>query len=231
MKNKLLYLLVALLTVGSFWSCDDDSTEGMTRITYYAKLTLNGESTLYVDKGSSFTDPGFECTVNGEDVSAQVEVTSNVNTNQSGVYSVNYSIANADGFYTNAVRKVIVLDPNDEVEGLYTLDPNSYRVASATAAYGGAYSVLVIGNGDGTYNVDDLLGGWYAKRAGYGTNYAMQGVISVGADGTLTMEDSYVPGWGDSASSLEGQVDVANGSISYMIEYVGMKFYITMYKN
>ena len=53
MKSKLLYFLMSLLVVGSFWSCDDDSTEGMTRITYYAQMTLNGEGVVYVNLGDS----------------------------------------------------------------------------------------------------------------------------------------------------------------------------------
>lgn len=235
MKSKLLYLLVSLLTVGSFWSCEDDSTEGMTRITYYAKLTLNGAATVYVDKGSTYTDPGFECTMNGEDVADQVEVKNNVNTAKSGVYSVNFSIANADGFYSNATRTVIVLDPNDAMEGLYTVDPNSYRLYNgATVAYGKAFNLLIFNQGDGTYSIEDLLGGWYWQRAGYGTGYAMKGVIAFEEDGTITMRSSLVPGWGDSATSLtESSWDAATGTISYNLEYTDypFNFYITMYKN
>lgn len=235
MKSKLLYFLVSLLAVGSFWSCDDDSTEGMTRITYYAKLTLNGETTMILDKGGTFTDPGFECTMNGEDVSSQVNIDSNVDTSQSGVYKVNYSIANADGFYSTAVRKVIVLDPNDPMEGFFTVDPTSYRFYNGAAvAYGGAFSILIYGRSDGTYFIEDLLGGWYCQRAGYGTNYAMQGVIAYEDDGTITMLDSYVPGWGDSATSLtESSWDAATSTISYNLEYTDypFNFYVTMTKN
>lgn len=234
MKSKLLYFLMSLLVVGSFWSCDDDSTEGMTRITYYAKLTLNGASTIYVDKGTTFTDPGFECTMNGEDVADQVQVSSNVDTSKSGVYSVNYSIVNADGFYSNASRKVVVLDPTDPFEGIFSVDPSSYRLYNgATVAFGRAFELLIINRGDGTYSIEDLFGGWYWQRAGYGTSYAMGGVIAFEADGSISMISSYLQGWGDSALALtDSQYDAATSTISYVVEYAsGMKFYVTMYKN
>ena len=46
-----------------FSSCTDDSTEGFTRITYYPELSLEGEKTLYVDKGATFTDPRLAAAV------------------------------------------------------------------------------------------------------------------------------------------------------------------------
>ena len=235
MKSKLLYFVLSLLAVTAFWSCDDDSTAGMTRITYYPELTLEGATTVFVDKGSAFVEPGYTALLNGEDVTDQVQVSSNVNTSKSGVYSVSYSIVNEDGFASNASREVIVLDANDPVEGAYYVDPTSYRFYNGAAlAYGSSFMILVINRGDGTYSVDDLLGGWYCQRAGYGTDYAMQGVVVFEADGTITMLDSYVPGWGDSATSLtESSWDAATGTISYNLEYTDypFNFYVTMYKN
>ena len=108
MKNRILF--IAMLAFAAFVtiSCDDESTEGMTRITYYAKLSLEGDKTLYVDKGSEFVDPGYSAIMEGEDVTDMVEVSSNVNTAKSGVYSISYSIVNNDGFYSTASRTVIV---------------------------------------------------------------------------------------------------------------------------
>lgn len=212
-------------------SCDDESTEGMTRITYYAQLTLEGDKTLCVDKGSEFVDPGYSAVMEGEDVTDMVEVFSNVNTAKSGVYSISYSIVNNDGFYSTASRTVIVTDPNDPVEGLYATDPASYRLYGTPTEYGASFDILILNNGDGTYSVDDLLAGWYCQRAGYGTAYAMEGVISVDADGNITMLDSYVPGWGDKATGMtDGKF--TDGTITWNLEYTDYPFYfiVTMYK-
>lgn len=234
MKSKLLYLMMFAVAVISLPGCDDESTAGMTRITYYPELTLEGDATLYLDKGTAFGEPGYSALLNGEDVTSQVKVSSNVDTNKSGVYSVSYSITNADGFAVNATRTVIVTDPVDAVEGVYDVDANSYRDYNGTVVpYGARYAILILNNGDGTYSVDDLLGGWYCQRAGYGEAYAMQGKISIAADGSITMIDSFLAGWGDSATSMtDATFDAATGTIKWNVEYTTtpMNFYVTMYK-
>ncbi len=233
MKSKLLYLMLLSVVV---WmsSCDNDSTEGLTRITYYPELVLDGDATVYIDKGSTFVDPGYSAFLNGEDVTDQIVVTSNVNTSVSGIYSISYSIENVDGFSASASRKVVVTDPNDPVEGLYDTDEDSYRItdAGATVVYGESYEILIINNGDGTYSVSDLLGGYYDQGRDYGSLYAMEGIITIDEEGTVELVDSYVAGWGDWASALEGTFDEATGTISWVVEYTTTPYYfhVIMYK-
>ncbi|MCR5131585.1 MAG: DUF5012 domain-containing protein [Prevotella sp.] len=231
MKKNIFYTILLALGVITLASCDKD-TEGLSRITYYPVLELAGDTYMVIDKGSTFTDPGYTATLDGEDVSDQVVVTSNVNTSQSGVYTVTYSIVNSDGIAANSSRTVVVLDPNDAVEGFYLTSADSYRLYNgAQVAYGRSFEILIIGNGDGTYSVDDLLGGWYCQRAGYGTNYAMSGVIAVADDGTVSLVDSYIPGWGDGLMGLSGTFNADSKSFSIMAEYVsGMQFYQTWNK-
>ena len=101
--------MVALVSF-ALTSCGDKDSEGLSRFTYYPVLELKGGSSVVVEKGSTFQDPGFDATLNGEDVSSQVTINSNVNTSKSGVYSVVYSLINSDGIAANAKRKVVVLD-------------------------------------------------------------------------------------------------------------------------
>ena len=212
-------------------SCGDKETEGLSRFTYYPLLELEGESYMVVGKGTTFQDPGFSATLNGEDVSSQVTVSSNVNTNKSGVYTVVYSIKNEDGITANARRTVVVLDLNSAVEGFYQITPDSYRLREgAQVAYGSPFEMLVIDNGDGTYDVDDLLGGWYCQRAGYGTNYAMAGVIAIEDDGSVICLANGVPGWGDEADAFEGTFDAATGTFNLKVTYAAMDFVQTWVK-
>ena len=212
-------------------SCGDKETEGLSRFTYYPLLELEGESYMVVGKGTNFQDPGFSATLNGEDVSSQVTVSSNVNTNKSGVYTVVYSIKNEDGISANAKRTVVVLDLNSAVEGFYQITPDSYRLRQgAEVAYGSPFEMLVIDNGDGTYDVDDLLGGWYCQRAGYGTNYAMAGVIAIEDDGSVICLANGVPGWGDEADAFEGTFDAATGTFNLKVTYAAMDFVQTWVK-
>ena len=229
MKKIIYFAIGAVVAMTLAASCTKES-EGLTRITYYPVLELEGETTMLVDKGSNFTEPGYTATLNGEDVSADVKIESDVNTSKSGIYSVVYSIMNSDGFSSVAKRTVIVFDFEDPVEGIYTVDPSSYRLYNgAQLAFGRAFQIYVLANGDGTYLVDDILGGWYCQRAGYGTDYAMQATISI-SGGSVNLINSYIPGWGDSLVDW-ADGSFADGTLSYTAVYVsGMEFHITMSK-
>ena len=233
-KNILFVMALALLTLG-FTSCEKESA-GKTQITYYADIQLNGESQMVVAKGSAFTDPGWTATMAGEDVTDQVKVSGSVDTSKSGVYSLVYSMVNKDGFEASVTRTVIVLDLTDPIEGFWACTPTSYRTntnTGAVVAYGASFEILIIGEGGGKYLVDDLLAGWYCQRAGYGTNYAMGAEISIADDGAITLDDSFVPGWGDSADALssDAKYDATAKQIDYTVTYAGyLDFTVTLNK-
>ncbi|MBQ3752401.1 MAG: DUF5012 domain-containing protein [Prevotella sp.] len=231
MKKNIFFAMMLALVSFALTSCDGDKdSEGQSRFTYYPILELKGDGYMVVDKGTTFQDPGYTATLNGEDVSNQVNVNSNVNMGKSGVYTVVYSIKNSDGITANAKRTVVVLDPNSAVEGFYLNQADSYRLREgAQVAYGSPFETLIIDNGDGTYAVDDLLGGWYCQRVGYGTNYAMAGVISI-EDGSVVCEDAHVPGWNDGPDDFEGSFDATTSTFHLNVLYAGMNFVQTWVK-
>ena len=229
-KNIFLVMMLAMVSF-ALTSCGDKDSEGKSRFTYYPVLELAGDEYMVVDKGSTFQDPGYSATLNGEDVSSQVTVNSNVNTGKSGIYTVVYSIVNSDGIAANAKRTVVVLDPTNAVEGFYLVTPDSYRLRQgAQVAYGRAFEILIIDNGDGSYDVDDMLGGWYCQRAGYGTKYAMEATITIAGDGTVDCVYNYVPGWGDGLDDFEGTFDAANSTFQIKAVYAAMDFVQTWVK-
>jgi hypothetical protein len=231
MKKNIFFAMMLALVSFVLTSCGDLESEGLSRFTYYPVLELQGGDYMVVDKGSTFQDPGFTATLNGEDVSSQVAISSNVNTAKSGVYSVVYSIKNSDGITANAKRTVVVLDPNSAVEGFYLTQADSYRLRQgAQVAYGSEFEILIIDNGDGSYDVDDMLGGWYCQRAGYGTNYAMQATITIADDGTVDCVYNYVPGWGDGLDDFEGTFDAATSTFQINAVYAAMNFVQTWVK-
>ena len=234
MKNKVLYfLLLATTVLFTFNSCEKESL-GHTNITYYANIELFGDESVIVNKGEHFEDPGFKATMNGVDVSGRVTVTSDVDTSKSGVYTVVYSMTNDDGFESSVSRTVVVLDLTDPIEGIWAVTPTSFRIydGGAPVAYGGAYQFLIIGQGGGVYFVEDLMAGWYAQRVGYGSNYAMQGKVAIAEDGTITLQSSAVPGWGDEADDLtDGKYDAATSTITYKLFYAEViEFDVTLTK-
>jgi hypothetical protein len=231
MKKNVLYTMLFAVVALLVTSCGDKTSEGKSRFTYYPTIELEGDSYLVWDKGTPFVDPGYTSTMNGEDVTSEVMISGTPDVNKSGIYTMTYTTKkNDDGFDASATRTVVVLDPNSEVEGFYLTQPDSYRSYNGNdVQYKAAYEILVIDNGDGSLTVDDLFGGWYAQRAGYGTNYACFGYISLAEDGTVGYIDSIVPGWGDSLVDLNGTY--ADGVFEIEAEYVsGMKFFETWVK-
>ncbi len=221
-----------LTSAVTFTSCDKDSSAGTTRITYYPVLTLNGYIQMEVDKGAIFADPGCMGEMNGEDITSQVVTTGTVDTSKSGIYTITYSATNADGFSASTSRTVIVTDPNDPHEGVFRTDPTSYRDYSGQKAFGAPYQVVITATEDGTYHATDFFGGWYSQRAGYGSNYNMDGEFSVADDGTMTLENSLIAGWGDSLDDLEGKFDAATGTYTWDAYYYGseMVFHVILSK-
>jgi len=230
MKKNIFFSAMLALTSLGLSSCGDKETEGLSHITYYPTIELKGESLLAWEKGVEYVDPGYTSIMNGQDVTDRV-VVEKPDVSKSGDYTVTYSITNDDGFGASASRRVIVYDKTDAVEGLYMLDPSSYRLrAGAQVKYGASYPISVIKQADGNYAVDDMLGGWYYYRAGYGVKYAMQGVISVAGDGTVSLLQGKVPGWNDGPDGFTGTFDAATGTFTLTTIYGGMDFVQTWVK-
>lgn len=223
--KKYISILAVSLAMVSLTSCDKD-TEGLTDITYYPVLEMDGPVYDKATAGQPFNDPGCTATLNGEDVSAQIEVISSLNFSSPtpGYYSIVYSVTNSDGFSASATRYVLVSDPNDPASGYYTVNTDSYRDYNGIVYFGG-YPMRVVGDGTGKYEISDLLGGWYEYRAGYGSAYALQGTVTIDADGNISLIKSYLAGWGDSANGItDGKFDAASGIITWNVSYTDYPF-------
>lgn len=212
--KKILMLMIGVLAVLAMQSCGDDDSEGLTRLTYFPTMTLEGGSRVVWDKGTPWVEPGYTSTLNGEDIADKVTISGNVDVNKSGVYYLTYtSMTNEDGFSSSVTREVDVLDPNDPIEGFWDVDRdktsrNGTSFADNTSStypnFANPMELLIINNGDGTYYVSDLIGGFYAQGRNYGSSYAMTGDVAInGSD--ITLVDSYLAGWGD------GLVDFSDG--------------------
>lgn len=72
-------------------------------------LKLNGDATIYITEGSSYSDKGASAVdTNGTDVSSKISVSGSVNPNVPGTYKITYSITNYNGEVLSVVRNVIV---------------------------------------------------------------------------------------------------------------------------
>ena len=221
MKKILAYLLMPVLAV-AVWS-SDKSTEGLTRITYYPTLEVLGESTVIVNVGENYADEGCYAELNGEDVSSEVIVTSNVNYSKPGVYSISYIIYNADGFSSTASRTVYVVDP-DNIATLYLGES-----MTSTRHYYDAL-IYITDNGDGTYHLDDLMGGFQFNglNPGFEPTYDFHAEVDfkINADNSISLT-SEVGSWyfgdtGDVELGLtSGVYDAATRTFTLDVDYGG----------
>lgn len=115
--KNIAYSSLILLAFGSCDLADPITSE----ITEYADFTMEGESFIYHQVGTPFTDPGVTA-MEGED-DLEVQVTGSVDPNVIGVYYLNYSAVNSDGFSASVERVVAVGDQevafNRDLSGTY----------------------------------------------------------------------------------------------------------------
>lgn len=233
MKGKLLYLTMLVAALVSTTGCKD-STAGLTYITYYPVIELKGETSIEHNKSTEFVDPGFTATINGEDVSDQVDISSDLDVSKTGIYTIGYTIVNADGFAASASRTIFVYDFDDPVIGVYTIDlEGCYRDYNGKTYYEKSRQIKVRSNNDGTYTIDDMFGGWFVDD--YGDGGKMEAVISINEDGTLKLLSSNAPKWNTNINFLteNSKYDAATHSFFWGADYTKNHavYYITMHKN
>lgn len=225
MKKNIIYAMLLALGVITLASCDKD-TEGLSRITTYAVLEMNGESFVKVNVGGNFNDPGCVATMGGEDVTDQIQVNSNVDTSKPGFYNVNYVVYNDDGFPASASRTVMVVDPNN-FAGVY-LGESEF----GSRHYYNA-PINITKRADGTFLIDDLAGGFYCygRYPGYEPTYDfhLEAILQLNADNTIEVLAQGSWYWGDPMEDVSGSYDPATGTIKLVMDF-GAPFYVTLTK-
>lgn len=177
--RKILYISI-LLIVALFSSCDKDS-EDISRVTEYAVITFEGDATMFVPKGGTYTP---SATSSGGE---EVIITGSVDVNQPGFYIISFSATNVDGFDATVEQTVIVYEEDAVLAGVY----DGIRVGQDS---GGV--VLIYPNGDGTYTCSDLLGGYYQFGRGYGVAYSSPTASMVVSGDVITAADGAATPWG-----------------------------------
>ena len=208
-------------------SCGDKDSEGKSRFTYYAVLEMNGDAYMSVPVGSAFTDPGCVATMAGDDVSDKILTTGSVNTNQLGFYNLNYMVVNDDGFSASASRTVAVVDPNNFASAYF-----------GESQYGSRHyynaPISIKDNGNGTYTIEDILGGFYCygRYPGYlgQLDFFLDAVIKLNADNSIELVSYGNWYWGDDVPDfLNGSYDPATGTVSINMDF-GSPFTVKLTK-
>ena len=153
-KNILLFnSIITLFIVGCNKNDihNTDEVVGISKVTHFPLLTLNGERYMAVPAGSAFTDPGITA-LEGTTAIGHTTLGS-VNTNIAGVYTLTYTAVNKDGFPASIKRTVAVYSTDagaaaNDLSGTYLRNTNS--VASIwTKIAPGVYTVFNPGGAAG----------------------------------------------------------------------------------
>lgn len=230
MKKYILSLAIPVLAL-MMGGCSKD-TEDTTWVTYYPQMTMKGDTYMNWEAGKAFQDPGVTIVMNNEDVTDQMVLSTQMNLSdpQPGFYTLTYGFTNPDGIVANSTRYVAVYSAEDPIAGYYATDPESNRSGTAFAV--GQFFPIKVQATNGGYAVNDLLGGYYDLGRGYGSNYALPGVLSVDGNGTVNLESwSPCPGWPDNGvESFEpGSYDATTKTLHWTVGYAGTPFdvYVT----
>lgn len=228
-KNIFFATAIALVSLGLV-SCGDKDSEGLSRLTTYAVLEMNGDDFVKINVGDSFTDPGCVATMGGEDVSSEIVTTTDLDTSTPGFYTVNYSVVNADGFAATASRDIMVVDPN-----------NFASAYLGESQFGSRHyynaPINITKRADGTYLIDDLGGGMYfwGRFPGYEPTYDfhLEAVLKLNADNTIEVLAQGSWYWGSGADEnfaiTSANYDPATGTVSFVMDF-GAPYYVTLTK-
>lgn len=196
-------------------------------------IKLNGDETVYLLKGSDYTEEGYQAidTVDG-DITSKVITNNNININKNGRYSVTYFTTNSAGVYAFAVRKVVVYDisiklslANTKVTAStdiivsvkdsyfdYLLLPDNNKVNDKS------YKYKVKDNGEYKFVVYDKNG--FTKEASITVSNIDKGITSASCSGSFKNEKTILNVSAEASSGINRYV--VNG-----VSYVYPKITIT----
>ncbi len=234
MKSYTLRILaIGLLTFLAGCERDLDTLGVTTKITYYPVFELEGEEEMVVPAGEAFTLPGATATEQGTEIPVSRNITgtyfagvvNDIDTSVPDIYNVTYSAVNVDGFTGSASRTVFVKPPTGDLvnslEGTYLA--TSLRTPAAAGDYEDMEYVYIIKTGEDTYQLSDVIGGYYDLGRGYGPTYAGPGATitanNIAANDFDFGDPVEVLTFGGDAVITGMQVNAAAKTITYNAEW------------
>ncbi|WP_369048067.1 BT_2262 family domain-containing protein [Tenacibaculum sp. UWU-22] len=221
-------IFVILLSVIGLISCKDNSTEGISTITNYPVITINGDQEVFVTQGSVYNDAGAVSTEGETEITTNTSFSSGVYWGAEGIdtdspdsYVVNYSAENKDGFYGNAMRHVWVGTTGDlvsSIEGIYLSSIQRAPSFASLSQYDNKKYVIIKKLGVNKFEISHAAGGYYDYGRGYGPDYAARGaVITVNSMLTndFSISQAKFPVWGNTVDITDFKVDSTNKTITF----------------
>lgn len=237
--KKLNVILMLFLCGIVLMSCEKDlDSADVSSITKYPVFEMQGDAQVYVERGTSYEDPGVTATEGG----AQLDVTTTVvgtytgnttfDSNVSDIYTFTYSAVNQDGFTGSTTRTVYVVETGDlvtSISGLYT----STIIRNDILTFEDLEYVFISNNDDDdTYDIQDGIGMYYAIGTNYGLAYSAPTTVTAVdiPTNTFTYSDPFPVGaFGGAAVMSDMVVDPAAQTIEFTTTWdLGYTFQVTL---
>ncbi len=215
--KKLINITTIILLTLTFTSCEGDSTEGVSRITYFPDMVITGDPVTFVELASTYTDEGCiamsgeeELEVTTSDISKGRYNGADMDTNVWDLHTITYTALNEDGFPGTATREIWVGETGDLVT-----DISGYYLSSVergtTESYEDLAYVSIKKTGASTYELSCAIGGYYELGREYyafGDLFRAAGsIITVNDiptnDFSITDADLNNPFWGSNPFTVE----------------------------
>lgn len=117
-----LFIIVSAVLV----SCEKDDSAGVSKVTNYPEVTINGDALVVIDAGTTYTDEGAAAFAGATELEVATE--GSVDSNTPGVYKITYSATNEDGFPASVTRTIIVMST---APSAYNLEGTFFRSGNA----------------------------------------------------------------------------------------------------
>src|SRR5687767_1180245 len=136
MKKPIIYILLIVATVFAGCKKDPDTVSTVVNVSY-PTINLKGAAYVHIPIGGSYVEEGATLIDDITGASTEIMPTSSeVDNTTPGLYAVRFIAANANGFKTEVIRTILVLDytppstldPNHDISGTYTRTANGIQV-------------------------------------------------------------------------------------------------------
>jgi hypothetical protein len=184
--KRIYIILLAAITSLSACKKDEDNVSKIVDVSY-PEITLKGTDVVHLAVGATYTDAGAtlkdDITGQTSDLTAPADA---VNTAEVGLYVVNFSASNANGYETSLSRVVTVTNVNDPIDysGEYVRSANG-QICTIEKVSNGVYKLT---NPGGAVGADDVI--IYMVETTPGTFIAPSQPSSVGTFGLSGIEFS-----------------------------------------
>ncbi len=242
MKTFNLIIILGALFLAS---CENDPGIDPSKETFLPKIELIGSSNVTLPCGTtSYSDPGVNASENGVPVTPAVTITpryfGSTQIDGADVYDISYVAINVDNIPGATFRTVTIPPCNGDmvtnIEGVYTstiVRTNSAGTMLTGPQYTNIKYVYIKKMGANTYQISDVIGGWYEFGRALGVAYAAPGATIIAnniAANDFTFGDAAtVGGFGGTATLTGFTVDAATKKIVMSSDWeLGFKFVATL---